>query len=63
MQVKLAYHFPDAAGVIFVDVPDEYDGAEGLVVFCEVDEFLELLARAACAWRFSLDFMAWYCTR
>ena len=46
-----------------MDVPDEYNGVEGLVVFHEVDEFLELLARAACGGRFSLDFVAQYCTR
>ena len=41
-----------------MDDPDEYNGVEDLVVFREVDEFLELLARAACAWKFSLDFVA-----
>ena len=48
----------ETAGVVCVDGPDECNGVECWVVFREVDEFLELLARAACAWSFSLDFVA-----
>ena len=49
----------ETVGVVCVEGLDECDGVEGLVVFHEVDEFLELLARAACARRFSLDFVTW----
>ena len=49
----------ETAAFICMDGPNECNRVECLVVFCEVDEFLELLARVVYARGFSLDVVAW----